>query len=114
MFWRSCGRRAGSPWPSLSPDLPGWLAEDPFGAKPADKLAFLGDVETATEWSASIGHPGPSNPAIGEVLGTYVIPNMFASAVRGQASPDEAVQNAHAECERIFARWRQRGLIGGG
>jgi maltose-binding protein MalE len=100
-------------WPSLSPDLPAWLQKDPFGAKPADKLAFLGDVETATEWSASIGHPGPSNPAIGEILGTYVIPNMFASAVRGEASPADAVSNAHAECERVFARWRQRGLVGG-
>jgi len=101
-------------WPSLSPDLPAWLAKDPFGANPADKLAFLGDVETATEWSASIGHPGPSNPAIGEVLGTYVIPNMFATAVRGEASPADAVQSAHEECDRIFGRWRQRGLIGGG
>src|SRR5262245_14547829 len=100
-------------WPSLVPDLSGWLAKDPFGANPADKLAFLGDVETAAEWSASIGHPGPSNPAIGEVLGTYVIPNMFASAVRGDASPADAVSSAHAECERIFGRWRQRDLIGG-
>jgi ABC-type glycerol-3-phosphate transport system substrate-binding protein len=100
-------------WPSLVPKLPDWLADDPFGAKPADKLAFLGDVETASEWSASIGHPGPSNPAIGEVLGTYVIPNMFATAVRGQASPPDAVRSAHEECERIFGRWRQRDLIGG-
>jgi ABC-type glycerol-3-phosphate transport system substrate-binding protein len=100
-------------WPSLSPDLPAWLKKDPFGANPADKLAFLGDVETATEWSASIGHPGPSNPAIGEILGTYVIPNMFATAVRGEASPEDAVRDAHDECERLFNQWRQRGLIGG-
>jgi len=100
-------------WPSLVPDLPAWLQKDPFGANPADKLAFLGSVEEATEWSASIGHPGPSSPAIGEVLGTYVIPNMFATAVRGDASPADAVRGAHDECERIFARWRQRGLIGG-
>jgi ABC-type glycerol-3-phosphate transport system substrate-binding protein len=101
-------------WPSLSPDLSTWLQDDPFGANPADKLSFLGGVEQATEWSASIGHPGPSSPAIGEVLGTYVIPNMFATTVRGDASPQDAVRGAHDECERIFARWRQRGLIGGG
>ncbi len=100
-------------WPSLSPDLGDWLADDPFGAKPADKLAFLGDVETATQWSASIGHPGPSSPAIGEILGTYVIPNMFARAARGQASPEETVKRAHRECEQVFTRWRQRGLVGG-
>jgi multiple sugar transport system substrate-binding protein len=101
-------------WPSLAPDLGDWLADDPFGSKPSDKLAFLGDVEKAAEWSTSIGHPGPSSPAIGEILGTYVIPNMFARAVRGQVDPRASVQRAHRECERIFANWRQRGLIGGG
>ncbi|MGH3355585.1 MAG: ABC transporter substrate-binding protein, partial [Nocardioidaceae bacterium] len=101
-------------WPSLSPKLGDWLADDPFGAKPADKLAFLGDVETAEKWSASIGHPGPSSPAIGEVLGTYVIPNMFARAARGQMSPEASARRAHQQCERVFASWRRRGLVGGG
>lgn len=101
-------------WPSLTPDLGSWLSEDPFGSNPSDKLAFLGDVETASQWSASIGHPGPSSPAIGEILGTFVIPNMFASAVRGDMSPEAAVQAAHRECDKVFANWRQRGLIGGG
>jgi ABC-type glycerol-3-phosphate transport system substrate-binding protein len=101
-------------WPSLAPDLGDWLADDPFGSQPSDKLAFLGDVETAAEWSTSIGHPGPSSPAIGEILGTYVIPNMFARAVRGQQSPEESVQRAHGQCERVFEQWRNRGLIGGG
>jgi len=101
-------------WPSLAPKLGDWLADDPFGANPSDKLAFLGDVNKAAEWSASIGHPGPSSPAIGEVLGTYVIPNMFARAARGGTSPEESVQAAHRECQRIFSRWRSRGLIGGG
>jgi multiple sugar transport system substrate-binding protein len=100
-------------WPSLAPDLGDWLAEDPFGSKPSDKLAFLGDVNKAAEWSASIGHPGPSSPAIGEILGTYVIPNMFARAVRGDSSPADSVRQAHAECEKVFGNWRQRGLIGG-
>jgi hypothetical protein len=100
-------------WPSLTPKLADWLKDDPFGAKPADKLAFLGDVETAERWSASIGHPGPSSPAIGEILGTYVIPNMFARAARGRMSPEETVRTAHAECEQVFNRWRQRGLVGG-
>jgi multiple sugar transport system substrate-binding protein len=100
-------------WPSLAPDLGDWLAEDPFGSNPSDKLAFLGDVETAAEWSTSIGHPGPSSPAIGEILGTYLIPNMFAQAVRGNASPADSVRQTHRDCEGIFNNWRQRGLIGG-
>jgi multiple sugar transport system substrate-binding protein len=100
-------------WPSLSPNLETWLKSDPFGAKPADKLAFLGGVNQAVEWSASIGHPGPSSPAIGEILGTYVIPNMFARAARGQMTAEQTVRTAHQECERIFNRWRQRKLVGG-
>jgi len=100
-------------WLGLVPKLPDWLKSDPFGANPRDKLAFLGGVDQAVEWSASIGHPGPSNPAIGEVLGTYVIPNMFARAARGDMTPAQTVQAAHQECERIFDRWRQRGLVGG-
>src|ERR687890_586642 len=76
------------------PQLDGWLAKDPYGANPADKLAFLKD---ATSWSTNIGYPGPSNTAIGEVFGTFVIPNMFASAARGDASPKEAVAQAEAQ-----------------
>lgn len=100
-------------WTKLSPKLGEWLDKDPFGAKPADKLSFLGDVDTAAKWSASIGHPGPSNPAIGEILGTYVIPNMFARAARGEMNPEQTVRTAHRECEKVFARWRKRGLVSG-
>jgi ABC-type glycerol-3-phosphate transport system substrate-binding protein len=92
------------------PQLDGWLASDPFGAEPADKLAFLKD---ATEWSTNIGYPGPSNTAIGEVFGTFVIPNMFASAARGEVTPKEAVTRAEAQIKPIFEKWRKRGLVGG-
>jgi ABC-type glycerol-3-phosphate transport system substrate-binding protein len=92
------------------PQLDGWLAKDPFGAEPADKLAFLKD---ATEWSTNIGYPGPSNTAIGEVFGTFVIPNMFASAARGEVTPKEAVTRAEAQIKPIFEKWRKRGLVGG-
>ena len=97
-------------WPKLVPQLDGWLAADPFGAKPADKLAFLKD---AVDWSTNIGHPGPANTAIGEVFGTFVIPTMFASAARGQVSPKEAVARAEAQIKPIFDKWRARGLVGG-
>ena len=100
-------------WPSLAPKLPDWLKKDPFGAKPSDKLAFLGGVEDAAKWSASIGHPGPSSPAIGEMLGTYLIPNMYARAARGDMSPEQSVKKTTAQIEKIFAKWRKRGLVGG-
>jgi multiple sugar transport system substrate-binding protein len=92
------------------PQLNGWLAKDPFGAKPADKLAFLSD---ATKWSTNIGYPGPSNTAIGEVFGTFVIPTMFARAARGEVTPKQAVTQAEAQIKPIFEKWRARGLVGG-
>jgi ABC-type glycerol-3-phosphate transport system substrate-binding protein len=97
-------------WSERVPQLDGWLSSDPYGAKPADKLAFLKD---ATEWSTNIGYPGPSNTAIGEVFGTFVIPNMFASAARGEVTPKEAVARADAQIKPIFEKWRKRGLVGG-
>lgn len=97
-------------WAKLTPDLGSWLAKDPFGAKPADKLAFLGD---AVPWSTNIGHPGPASTAIGEVFSTFVIPNMFARAVRGEASPQQSVTEAAGQVTAIFDKWRARGLVGG-
>jgi multiple sugar transport system substrate-binding protein len=47
------------------------------------------------------------------VFGTFVIPNMFASAARGDASPKEAVARAEAQIKPIFEKWRKRGLVGG-
>jgi ABC-type glycerol-3-phosphate transport system substrate-binding protein len=92
------------------PQLDGWLTKDPFGAKPADKLAFLKD---ATKWSTNIGYPGPSNTAIGEVFGTFVIPTMFARAARGEVNPKQAVAQAEGQIKPIFQKWRARGLVGG-
>jgi multiple sugar transport system substrate-binding protein len=97
-------------WDERVPQLNGWLKSDPYGAKPADKLAFLAD---ATKWSTNIGYPGPSNTAIGEVFGTFVIPTMFARAARGEVSPKQAVAQAEAQIKPIFAKWRSRGLVGG-
>jgi ABC-type glycerol-3-phosphate transport system substrate-binding protein len=97
-------------WAERVPQLDGWLDNDPFGAKPANKLAFL---KEATSWSTNIGYPGPSNTAIGEVFGTFVIPTMFARAARGELSPRQAVAQADAQIKPIFQKWRSRGLVGG-
>lgn len=97
-------------WPSAVPQLNGWLDNDPWGAKPANKLALL---KTATSWSANIGYPGPSNPAIGEIFNTNVLPTMFGRAARGQASPARAVAEAEDRINAIFKNWRARGLVGG-
>ncbi|GAB2672450.1 ABC transporter substrate-binding protein [Kribbella swartbergensis] len=97
-------------FPRLVPQLNGWLDRDPFGAKPENKLGVL---KNAIEWSTNIGHPGPANTAIGEVFATFVIPNMFAKAARGELSPEQAVADAERQIKPIFDKWRQRGLVGG-
>jgi ABC-type glycerol-3-phosphate transport system substrate-binding protein len=97
-------------FPKLVPQLNSWLDKDPFGAQPANKLTVL---KNATEWSTNVGHPGPSNTAIGEVFATFIIPNMYAKAARGEMSPEQAVADAERQIKPIFDKWRRRGLVGG-
>lgn len=92
------------------PKLDDWLDNDPFGSKPADKLAVLKD---ALDWSTNIGHKGYANTAIGEVFGTFIIPNMMARVARGRQSPQAAVERAEGQIRPIFEKWREKGLIGG-
>jgi len=98
-------------WDKLTPNLNKWLDNDPFGGKPANKLAFLKD---ATKWSVNMGHPGPANTAVGEILSTFIIPNMFARAARGEVSPKQAVIDAENQIKPIYDKWRKAGLVGGG
>lgn len=95
---------------SRVPKLSEWLSSDPFGAQPKNKLALL---KNAVDWSTNIGHPGPSNPAVGEVFGTFIIPNMYAKSARGEMSPQQAVADAEQQVKAIFAKWRVKGLVGG-
>jgi ABC-type glycerol-3-phosphate transport system substrate-binding protein len=92
------------------PKLNDWLDNDPFGSEPPDKLAVLKD---ALDWSTNVGYRGYANTAIGEVFGTFIIPNMMAGAARGRRSPQEAVERAEGQIRPIYEKWRKRGLIGG-
>ncbi len=92
------------------PDLNDWLDNDPFGSQPATKLQVL---KTSTDWATNIGHPGPANPAIGQVFGEAIIPVMFAEAAQGNKTPAEAVAEAESAITAIFDDWRGRGLVGG-
>ena len=97
-------------FPKLVPKLNDWLDNDPFGSEPPDKLAVLKD---ALDWSTNVGRHGNANTAIGEVFGTFIVPNMYARVARGQQSPEESVAEAESQMEPIFAKWRKKGLIGG-
>lgn len=94
------------------PNLDAWVADDPFGSQPSDKLAFM-TIDDAVDWTTNIGHPGPTNPAIGEVFGTNIIPNMLAKAARGELDPEQAVADAERQVRTVFERWRGQGLVGG-
>lgn len=98
-------------WGERVPNINSWLDDDPFGSNPADKLAVLKD---SIDWSTNIGYPGPANPAEGQVFAESVIPVMLAEAAQGQKSAEQAVEDAEAKIEAIFAEWRERGLVGGG
>jgi maltose-binding protein MalE len=94
----------------LVPELDSWLDNDPFGSEPADKLSVLKD---ALDWSTNVGRHGHANTAIGEVFGTFIVPNMYARAARGQQTPEESVARAESQIKPIFDKWRKQGLVGG-
>lgn len=95
------------------PDLDKWLDEDPFPIE-GDDPTKLQPLKTALDWSTNLGHPGPANPAIGEINGTYLLPNMLARVARGEQTPDQSVEETDQECRKIFEKWRNEGLVGGG
>jgi multiple sugar transport system substrate-binding protein len=99
-----------SAFPDAVTELNGWLDKDPYGSQPENKLALLKD---AVSWSTNVGHPGPASAAVGEVFGTFVLPQMMAKAATGQLSPAQAVQEAEGRVKTIYAKWRENGLVGG-
>lgn len=98
-------------FPSTVPQLSDWLANDPFGSRPADKLSVL---ETAWDWVTYLGWPGPSNPAEAEVYQTFIISSMMGKAALGEMTPEEAVAWAEEQIVPIFEKWREAGYVGGG
>lgn len=88
-----------------------WFDDDPFRIEGEEK-GKLATLKNAEEWSTNVGHPGPANPAIGEVFATFVLPNMMANAARGM-DPGMAVSQAETLIKTIFEKWRKKGLVGG-
>ncbi|TNF48368.1 hypothetical protein EP232_02485 [bacterium] len=88
-----------------------WFDNDPFAlpGEATDKLKGLKDAE---KWSTAVGHPGPASPAVGEVFGTFVVPNMMANTARGM-KPETAIAQAETLIKVIYEKWRRKGLVGG-
>jgi len=94
-------------FPKTVPDLRQIIAYDDH-AQPADKYKVLEDV---LSWATNVGYPGHANAAIDEIFSTWLLNLMFAKAAGGALSPEEALKEADTACKRIFAKWKDRGLI---
>jgi multiple sugar transport system substrate-binding protein len=94
-------------FPSTVPDLEKLIGNDPK-AQPHDKYKVLDQL---MHQATNVGYPGYANAATDEIYNTWVLNTMFAKAAAGNMSPEAAVKEAHANCERIFAKWHQKGLV---
>ena len=94
-------------FPKTVPDLKQIVANDDR-AHPPDKYKTLDD---ALNWTTNVGYPGNANAAIDEIFSTWVLNVMFAKAASGAVSPEEALREADATCKRIFAKWKEKGLM---
>jgi multiple sugar transport system substrate-binding protein len=77
------------------------LSYDP-SSHPPDKLAIL---QTAGDWHAAYGYPGPAGPAADEVAYRFIIPDMMAAAATGKMTPEEAVVWAEKQVRGIYKKW---------
>ncbi len=89
------------------PDLQQLIAKDP-NSDPPDKYKVLSDV---LDWATNVGYPGYANAAIDEIFNTWVLNTMFAKAATGAETPENALSQAHAACQRIWDKWREKGAI---
>jgi multiple sugar transport system substrate-binding protein len=94
-------------FPTTVPDLKQIITNDDR-AHPPDKYKVLEDV---LNWTTNVGYPGYANAAIDEIFSTWVLNVMFAKAASGALSPEEALKEADVACKRIFAKWKERGLL---
>jgi multiple sugar transport system substrate-binding protein len=94
-------------FPDTVPDLKELIAKDPK-ADPPDKYKVLEDNQ---DWTAGVGYPGYANAATNDIFVTWVISQMFAKAVKGEANPEDAIKEAERKCKRIFTAWKEKGLV---
>ena len=88
-------------FPTTVPNLQELIADDPAGV-PRDKYKVLGGV---LDWATNVGYPGYATAAVDEVFNTFIVPTMFATVARGEATPEAAAASAEKEIKRIFQKW---------
>mgnify|MGYP001824750189 FL=1 len=90
-------------FPERVPDLGKLVSGDEGGAVPG-RYDLLTDVN---DWVTNLGYPGFASAAIGDVLGSHVIPNMFSQAAMGTLTPEEALAQADLQVQDIFRKRQQ-------
>jgi multiple sugar transport system substrate-binding protein len=65
------------------------------------KVAIFRDCMNNPFWN---GYKGPLSAASGQANNEYVLVQMFASVASGQATPQQAAQEAERRARRIFRR----------
>jgi multiple sugar transport system substrate-binding protein len=85
------------------PDLIVRLENDPQGDPPYKYK----ELKDALYWTHNLGFPGYANPVAMEVFNTFVIPRMFTSVIRNEASPEEAAAAAGKKVKAIADKWKQ-------
>ena len=89
------------------PDIKQIIAKDEK-AVPPDKYKVLEDV---LDWATNVGYPGYASAAIDEAFNTWVLNTMFGKAATGTLTPEAALDEADAAMKRIWAKWKDKGLI---
>ena len=94
-------------FPQTVPDMQALLSHD-AKATPSDKYKVLADPGS---WTPNIGYPGYTNAAIAEIFNSGLIGKLMGQAATGKLTPEEALNQADAQVQRIFQKWRERGKI---
>lgn len=89
-------------YPKTVPNLVVRLEKDATGLPP-DKYMALKD---ALHWTPNLGAPNFADPIWMETFNTFVIPRMFAKAIKGELSPLDAAHAAEAEIKQIAEKWK--------
>jgi multiple sugar transport system substrate-binding protein len=89
-------------YPKTIPNLIVRLEKD-SNADPPDKYGHLKD---ALHWTPNLGSPGFATPAWMEVFNSSALPKLFADAVKGELSIEEAARAAESTVKRIAEKWK--------
>jgi multiple sugar transport system substrate-binding protein len=97
-------RSEGCNFPIFQKTLPDLIVrlENDERSNPAGKYKELKD---ALHWTHNLGVPAYATPPFMEAFHRFVVPRMFLSVLKGDATPEAAVHDAQLEVQDIVTRW---------